>query len=348
MENPFFKKRKYLLVYILIWLLLALIQMGIEHYIFSQTLILAFTTSFIIGFFHVVFGLIIWFPVRFNPLNDSKIINSLTNIFITGIVAVAIWVFVPYIILKSVFPTNDTFLNYFKTSLPERFIIEELFFIILILIYYVVIYNENLKEKIINEARLKMLVRDAELNLLKSQINPHFLFNALNSISLLTKKAPDLAREMVIKLSEFMRYSLRYKENEMTTLKDELSNVDRYLAIEKVRFGERLIYSKDVGEELMNYHVPNMIFQPLIENAVKHGVYESTSTIHIYIIASKQNDLLKVSIKNDFDPEAIGKKGAGIGLKNIEERLALIYPNYSSLQTNINNNLFEVILEIPV
>jgi two-component system LytT family sensor kinase len=348
MENPFLKKKQYLLVYILVWIILAIVQMSIEHLIFDQDLEIVGTASFIICFFHVVYGLIIWFPVRFNPLNNNKIINSITNIFATGTTALAVWVLLPYIILKSIFPLNNEFLGYFDYSFAARIIIEFLFFIILILIYYVVIYSENLREKISNETRLKMLVRDAELNILKSQINPHFLFNALNSISFLIKKAPDSAREMVIKLSEFLRYSLKYKENDMTSLEEELDNVDRYLVIEKVRFGDKLIYQKEVDNELLKILVPNMIFQPLIENALKHGVYESTSPIHIFLIASRKNDFLEVKIKNDFDPKSKTKKGAGIGLKNIKERLALIYSNQSSLNVLAEKSKFEVILKIPV
>ncbi len=194
---------------------------------------------------------------------------------------------------------------------------------------------------------MRTLVREAELNMLKTQINPHFLFNSLNSISLLINRDQNRAREMIIKLSDFLRYSLRFGEEEQIQLKDELENMDRYLDIEKIRFGNKLLYEKNVENIALNLPIPNMILLPLLENAVKHGVYESLDPVHIQLVVKKEGRILMIEVKNEYDPESISLKGAGIGLKNIKERLLLLYGRCDLINYSAENGVFKVNLIIP-
>jgi LytS/YehU family sensor histidine kinase len=210
-----------------------------------------------------------------------------------------------------------------------------------------VLYYEDLQLKLKNEAQLNHLVKEAELNALKSQINPHFLFNSLNSISSLTMTSPEKAQEMVIKLSDFLRYSLSHDKNETTTLRRELENTERYLDIEKVRFGRRLRYQSNVPESCLDARLPNMILQPLFENAIKHGVYNSTEEVLVELRCAPNEDFLELHISNDFDPEATRPKGEGIGLKNIKNRLEILYKRTDLLEINFGKIEFEVILRIP-
>lgn len=198
------------------------------------------------------------------------------------------------------------------------------------------------------EADLKMRVREAELNMLKAQINPHFLFNALNSISLLTTRDPERAREMIIKLSDYLRYSLRYGEDSMITFREELDNMERYMDIEKIRFGKKLIYIKNISEKSLDKMVPNMILQPVLENAIKHGVYESIQPKHISIKSGVQDSELIIVIENEFDPENIPAKGAGIGLRNVTSRLQLLFNRSDLLNFRNYNGIFTVNITIPV
>jgi LytS/YehU family sensor histidine kinase len=159
---------------------------------------------------------------------------------------------------------------------------------------------------------------------------------------------PARAQDMIIKLSDFMRYSLSQADHTMTTLKKEIENSVRYLEIEKVRFGQKLMY-QIICEDITSLDklIPIMLLQPLYENAVKHGVYESTQQVSIITKVVLINDELHISIKNDFDPEAFSRRGEGIGLKNINDRLKLIYHNNQLLTVIKNENTFEVKLIIP-
>ncbi len=122
-----------------------------------------------------------------------------------------------------------------------------LFYFIIVALIYIIIYYGNFQEKVLHEAELKILVKEAELKTLKYQINPHFIFNALNSISALTISEPKLAREMTINLSSFLRKTLKSNENQKCKLIDDLNNAKLYLDIEKIRFGEKFIYSEEIA-----------------------------------------------------------------------------------------------------
>jgi LytS/YehU family sensor histidine kinase len=215
------------------------------------------------------------------------------------------------------------------------------------MIYYVIIYYNDLQKKLENEARLNEIVKDSELNLLKAQINPHFLFNSLNSVSSLTMSNPVKAQEMVIKLSDFLRYTISRDKEKLSTLNSELENTRRYLDIEQVRFGSRLEYEFRIDDRCLSLEMPVMILQPLFENAVKHGVYESTGKVTISTTGELFEGYMQIVITNNFEPGAPSKKGAGIGLKNIRERLKLIYRNEQLLETRVVGNLFGATLIIP-
>ncbi|MGC9343112.1 MAG: sensor histidine kinase [Bacteroidales bacterium] len=347
MLNPITGKRIYIIAYVLIWIMITIIQMSLYITFFNIELLPSLVDSLIVNTLHALIGLVIWFPVRFNPVSSKNFINPLFAILITGLMTVAVWVSLSYVILKNLFSGNEVYLDFLQKSLANRIIVDFLLYVVLVLVYSLIVYSSNLKEKISNEANLRTLVREAELNMLKAQINPHFLFNALNSISLLTKKDPSSAREMIIKLSDYLRYSLRFGEESMISFREEIENMERYLEIEKIRFGKKLVYSKNIEEEAETVMLPNMILQPLLENAIKHGVYESLVPITIEISGKIENNYLLINIENEYDPEGIPRKGAGIGLKNISSRLQLIYNRVDLLNYVSKGNRFRVDLKIP-
>ena len=137
---------------------------------------------------------------------------------------------------------------------------------LVILTYYLFESLTNLSEKKAKEARLESLIKETELKMLRSQINPHFLFNSLNSVSSLTITDPEKARDMVIKLSEFMRYALSRKDEQPVSFRSELENLRLYLNIEKVRFGDRLSIEENIDENCLEIKMPVMLLQPLYEN----------------------------------------------------------------------------------
>jgi len=214
--------------------------------------------------------------------------------------------------------------------------------------YFLYIFYQNLMEKTAREAELKTLIKEAELKSLKYQLNPHFIFNSLNSISSLTIMDPGRAREMVIKLASFLRSTLNENEKQMNELGDELKNVKLYLDIEKIRFGDKFDLVTEIKDDCLKIKVPNMIFQPLFENAIKYGVYESLEKVFIKVRCSSENNYLKFSVENNFDEEATPRKGKGIGLTNIKNRLSLIYNQDNLISVEKRKNIFTANVFIPL
>ncbi|MDZ7640018.1 MAG: histidine kinase [Bryobacterales bacterium] len=191
---------------------------------------------------------------------------------------------------------------------------------------YLLIALESQRETEGHRQQMQTLAREAELRSLRAQINPHFLFNSLNSISALTTQNPERAREMCLLLSEFFRRNLDIGNQESTTLGEELDLVFNYLQIEMARFGKRLQVDADVPDDLRGFVLPPLLLQPLVENAVKHGIAGLVEGGKIGIRArSLSGGGLSLSIENPFDPEQPRRRRRGIGLENVRGRLDFRY-----------------------
>jgi len=348
MINPITGNRVYFLAYTLVWFIFTVIQTSVEFFIFDTSLQFAITDSAVFSFLFFILGIVMWFPVRYMSFSEKRVLSSFFNHLLLGLVMLSLWIFSGYLILKFFIAGDESSMKFLETSLPYRSIMGALVFILLIMLYYLMVYSENLKRKINNEANLKTLIREAELSALKAQINPHFLFNSLNSVSSLTMRDPAGARKMIIQLSEFLRYALKHKEKEVTSLDEEIQNIDRYLEIEKIRFEGRLIFEKNIPEDCKLLNLPNMILQPLFENAIKHGVYESLEPVTIHMDCLHNSDFLVITITNNYDEAFHARKGAGIGLRNISSRLKLIYGADDLIITSGENGVYTVILKIPL
>ncbi|PKP48344.1 MAG: histidine kinase [Bacteroidetes bacterium HGW-Bacteroidetes-1] len=347
MLNPFIKNRKYFIIYLVVWLIVIIIQTAILNYYQDLDLLASVTDAAVFNGILALIGFSLWYVIRFNLKDQQSLLDATINHLLAAIITIAIWLVSGYFLLASLESGNSEYLAFLNISLPWRAVIGCFFYLIFILIYYMILYYEDLQQKMKIEAELNNLVREAELNALKSQINPHFLFNSLNSISSLTMTDPEKAQEMVIKLSDFMRYSLSYDRNETTTLRRELENAERYLDIEKVRFGRRLKYVSKVPKTCLDISIPNMILQPLLENAIKHGVHNSTEEVLVELRCEPSEDEIELHVLNDFDPDSSRPKGEGIGLKNIRNRMQLLYHCNDLVQIRMGKIEFEVILRIP-
>lgn len=202
-----------------------------------------------------------------------------------------------------------------------------------------------------NASQLRTQLAESQLQSLKMQLQPHFLFNTLNAISVLVKKEPSLAQKMIVRLSDLLRLSLeRGNENEVT-LREELELLDTYLEIEKVRFGDRLSVTKQIEPAALEISVPTFILQPIAENAVRHGITQRAGDGWIAVSASLKGAVLQISV-SDGGVRSKKKKessaGLGVGLENTKKRLTQLYGNRSSLELSENDmNGFTCLIQIP-
>jgi LytS/YehU family sensor histidine kinase len=197
------------------------------------------------------------------------------------------------------------------------------------------------------EAQMLQLSKDAELAQLRQQLQPHFLFNSLNSINALVVSQPQKAREMVLQLSEFLRGTIRKDSHSWITLEEELNYLKMYLDIERVRFGHRLEVNFEIAPALLPVRIPQLLIQPLVENAIKHGLYGVTGEVKIEVSGQKEGSYLILEIKNPFDPESHAPEGTGFGLSSVERRLYLLFGRTDLLESGAEGSSFRVRLKIP-
>ena len=189
--------------------------------------------------------------------------------------------------------------------------------------------------------------REAELRALRAQIHPHFLFNSLNSINALIAARPEEARQLCVRLADFLRRSLTVGSRERIPLAEELDLAEQLLGIEKVRFGERLSHSVVADDAARACSVPPLLLQPLVENAVTHGIAQMLEGGEIRIEAERRGPELRISIRNPRDTDAPGRKGAGIGLQNVRRRLLALHGDAAEVRAAPDGEVYRVELRLP-
>ncbi len=268
-------------------------------------------------------------------------------IFIWNLCIAAIWLGIirwalPHLI------TDQNYIIFLYKSLPVRYFIAFLMTGWTTLLYSLTYSFDELRKNEMRNAEIERTYRDAELYKLRQQLQPHFLFNSLNSISSLTANKPEEARRMIQNLADFLRGTLKNDEKAMVTLEDELHNLSLYLDIEKIRFGHRLNTEIKYDETVLKCLVPQMILQPVVENAIKFGLYDTTGTVTIAVQASITAGALQILIQNPFDPHtAHSKPGTGFGLKAMQRRLYLLYSLNKLIESKAEGNLFTTVVTIP-
>ncbi|MCW9098068.1 MAG: histidine kinase [Ignavibacteriaceae bacterium] len=291
---------------------------------------------------------IIWhYPAKYISIEQNSLLKVLGSHIITAIVSSGLWILLIYIFMVPVLGFEEKYQNFFYGTLLWRFLAGLMLYAVVVSFYYLVSYYSESQERAVKESELKNLITQAELKSLKFQINPHFIFNSLNSMSALTEIDPKKAKEMIIKLADFLRYILATNEREKNKLSEELKNIRLYLDIEKIRFEDKFDYSEEIDEDCDKAEIPNMILQPLFENVVKHAVYETLDKVNLTLKCKLDKDYLRIHLQNNFDESSKSRKGAGVGLKNIYDRLNLIYHRDDLMEVKKEKGIFSVTLFIP-
>lgn len=235
----------------------------------------------------------------------------------------------------------------FSRQAPILFASGYLLYLLSVASQYVILSLEASREAEARAMETNILAREAELKALKVQINPHFLFNSLNSISALTSIDPSRARDMCVLLGDFLRMTLGLGEKDLVRFSEELELLQKYLAIEKIRFGERLIMRETIQAESKSCLLPALLLQPLIENAVKHGIAGLPEGGEVRLTSDRQNGRLDIVVENSWDPDAPPRRSGGLGLRNVQQRLEARYGKDANLRVNTDGPFFQVMLSLP-
>ena len=257
-----------------------------------------------------------------------------------------LWLFITRFILQLLGENDEAYRQFLAQTMLLRGTIGFLFITQMALVAVLWYTTREQKEIENRKVEADRLSREAELNNLRQQLQPHFLFNSLNSINALIGSQPQKARTMIQQLSQFLRGTLKKDAQEWISLEEELMHLQLYLEIEKVRFGHRL--NTRIENEAGNARLPVMLLQPVVENAIKFGLYDTTDAVTISLSAREEGDYLLLQVRNPFDPEtSVPQKGTGFGLRSVERRLSLLFARPGLLQTTTENTTFITTIKIP-
>lgn len=221
-------------------------------------------------------------------------------------------------------------------------------YLISMVLHDVLIALDNVRIAELNAATARVHTREAELQMLRAQINPHFLFNSLNSISALTSIDSSAARAMTIALADFFRQSLTLSEQPTISLSAEIALCNRFLEVEKIRFGSKLQHVFELEDSTLNALIPPMLLQPLIENAIKHGIRNMAAGGEVSIVSMARDKWLHLTINNPCEAAPSNCIGNGLGLNNIKQRLNTMYGTQARINWNKHDTTFSVEITLPL
>ncbi len=350
--HPILSDKKKFIIYLFVWSVVAVL-LGLVHSTLTG-LNSAYSIGFVLPLMLVYseINLSAWylckaFPIERNSIWKILLVTMVSVVLISSIWTVIAWGWMAAIeqffsISLSPLPLYQTLLVIYGVGKP--------LFLLSLAISYLMSAFEHSRAAERNAFESRLLAQSAELKALRMQIDPHFLFNALNSISALTVLNAESARSMTTTLADFFRKSLSYGAKETIFVSEELALLNHYLDIEKIRFGKRLNVVQNIASDTLSCMIPSLLLQPIMENAIKHGISDRIDGGTITISIEKKNARLFVSIKNPIDADdsiKSKKHGAGMGIEIVSKRLQTLYGSNSGVTISMNDNNFHVVLFLP-
>jgi len=347
--HPILADGRRLLIYLAAWLPLSGILIAI--FAFEGSLpwlsLALFTIPLDLGYAFVCLGT--FYLCRAAPLHASGVARVLGTQLGAALTSAALWILVArswFTALGSLGVIEDPASSFARLQ-PFLFGRAFLLFLIAALLHYLLVAFEDSRRAETRALEYRVLSREAELKALRAQLHPHFLFNSLNSVVALVKSDPEGARRICVMLGDFLRSSLTLGARDTISVAEEMALAESLLAIEKVRFGARLNVEIELAEGARGCPVPPLLLQPLVENAVTHGISHLLEGGAIRICASRRGEVVEIVVENPRDPEARGRAGVGLGLENVRRRLFAVYGPAGVLDVLAEPRRFKVELQFP-
>lgn len=345
--HPIFGHFRRLLLYLAAWGPISAVLIYLFVSLGGMSAELAIALGIPLCLYHAFVCLSAWYSCRNSPLEISA---AWLRHFVSASLAGLLWVVVAKGLAIALASTH-----YFPgvrgqvaRQAPLIWAIGTFLYLLSTALFYILLSSQAAHEAEKGAVEARALARESELKALKAQVNPHFIFNCLNSISALTASDPAKAREMCILLAEFLRKALALGERAQIPLQEEIDLIHAYVSVEQIRFGARLKFEENIQAEVLASSIPPLLLQPLIENAIRHGVATLTEGAWVRLeIANRAAQSISIQVNNNFDPEAPRKRGTGIGLKNVRGRLDTTYGNRARFDVRTDGDQFCVAIEVP-
>ena len=347
--HPILADREKLFVYLAAWLVIAILIAALVAIPgdlgWSFALAFAIPASLVYAFI----CLSAWWLCRVYLLQKTNVLKLLGVYAVSASLSSSLWILLcnawVWALNQSQIPGFSGERTVGETRL--LFGIGVVLYLLAVAVHYLIIAFEASREAERRTLDMRVLAQEAELRALRAQIDPHFLFNSLNSISALTAQDPAAARSMTILLSDFFRRSLQLGAMELIPLKDELGVIRNFLEIEKIRFGKRLNVAMEIEDTSQHCMVPPLLLQPLVENAIRHGIAHLVDGGTVSLRTRKENGFLTIEVRNPIDPDRPKTLGTGVGMENVRRRLQTLFDSAARMDTSTKNEMFSVEISFP-
>ena len=347
--HPVLARRIRVELYLVAWLPVAALASATlavpEHRSLTEAALLGAPLTLLAAFM----SLAQWPMCKSLPLDGRNLTRFAISHVVSLIASVAVWV-AAGAVLAFVLQHHPLFPGAsvrYRLDVPLVAALGALLFFSVTMLSYLMISFEDAREAERAALEAQVQTRDAELRALRAQINPHFLFNGLNAVASLAGSDPARARTMCVMLADFLRRSLALGGRREIPLEEEVDLAERYLEIERVRFGDRLKLSRDIDAAALDCPVPALLLQPLVENAVTHGIAHSIHGGVVRLTVRRVAGRLEITVENPADPERPSSRGQGLGVANVKSRLASLHPGAPRVECHEADGRFRVEVVLP-
>jgi len=349
--HPILENRQRLTLYLLAWfpiaaILTAVLRRGFESW--PEAALVALPMSLLYAFM----CLSAWYVCLAVPMRDQTTLRLLATLSIASALSSAVWFAAGAVWALAIEPWVDLLPGLserYNAQFTPIFLNGVTLFLLAAAVHYLLVTLDASRGVEKRALELQVLAREAELKALRAQIDPHFLFNSLNSISALTVSDPQGARSMCLLLADFLRTSLVLGAKQQIPVSEELRLVEGFLSIEKIRYGNRLSVERSVGPECDGCLVPPLLIQPLVENAIRHGIAPLIEGGTVRLDIQRAGPAIEILLENPIDPQGTQRvqTGAGLGLENVKSRLARLFPGQANVNVSRDEDRFQVRLRFP-
>lgn len=343
--HPILTQPRLLLAYFGAWTAYGLVLAGVSTIVSNAMLawsaIFWVPSAWLLG----LMSLSCWYLIKVLPARETPWLKLIGTWLGTGIVLVAVWLTASIKWAQYLLPSESEVTA--TAQAPSWAMAGAIALAITILSHYLVAAFERSRLAEKDALQSQVLQRDAELRSLRSQLDPHFLFNALNSVAALIGTDATAARRMCFLMASFFRKSVALGKEESIPLAEEMQLIETFLAIEEVRFGDRLRKQFDVAEDTLKLAVPPLVLQPLVENAVHHGIAHLLEGGEVIVTTRLVNGLLELTVENACDPDRPPSRGTGTGLTNVRARVETLFGHTARVESSATPTHFKVTLLLP-
>lgn len=345
--HPIFKHRGRLLMYLGVWVVFGLLLTVV--FVFGGGAPLDWSLEFAVPV-AVVLGLQslpFWYVVQAMPPDDTPVARMAIIWGVAGLASLLVWIGLAYAWAMWLLPEGEQYGASAAGMLPLLIFAGAIGISLAVLGHYLAGAFQRSRNAERRALELQVLAREAELKSLRAQLDPHFLFNSLNSVAALIGNDTAAARQMCFLMAQFFRKSLTLARQQAIPLSEEVSLAETFLAIEKVRFGDRLRTSFDIADDVKNVSVPPLMLQPLVENAVHHGVAHMLEGGEVCVQARRREGFLELVVANPCDPDRPPSRSTGVGLANVRSRVETLCGHRASVDVDASETAFRVSILLP-